>query len=294
MYFTCHSYHSALFKLTLRLAGIASSIQHRSPSGCNYLLSHLPASYLTESDGLADPENDVVACIDKELDVCRLAGIHGWLWLIGRPLPPSPLHDQLMLDRRIFATERMDMHLVWTTGRIYIKPLPRFLLAREVWTRTLSFKPAVFRAQAPGAPETGTRSALHEIDLRIAKEKGLLPPEAVWASWKLFVHDLHRARLDQDVDPRFIYGELRLSRLNQIYKFGRFAFLAIFTICLSEFVSDNFAWLASATWDWRQRALSNNDAFQAASYGFAVFTILGPLIAAGLIILAFCYIFVDR
>jgi hypothetical protein len=40
--------------------------------------------------------------------------------------------------------------------------------------------------------------------------------------------------------------------------------------------------------------LQNNHAFQSASYGFTVFSILGPLIAVGLFLLAFCYIFISN
>jgi hypothetical protein len=41
-------------------------------------------------------------------------------------------------------------------------------------------------------------------------------------------------------------------------------------------------------------SLAGNDAFQSASYRFAVFSILSPLVAAGLILLAFCYMFVEN
>lgn len=41
-------------------------------------------------------------------------------------------------------------------------------------------------------------------------------------------------------------------------------------------------------------ALASNSAFQSALYSFTVFSILGPLIAMGLIISAFCYLFVDN
>lgn len=41
-------------------------------------------------------------------------------------------------------------------------------------------------------------------------------------------------------------------------------------------------------------ALSGNGAFQSAPYGFTIFSILGPLVAAGLIVAVFCYLFVDN
>lgn len=71
------------------------------------------------------------------------------------------------------------------------------------------------------------------------------------------------------------------------------------------FLHHKFAWLASATMYiaivltvMRVRlatdALQDNDAFQPISYGFTVVSILGPLIAIGLVLVAFCYIFVGN
>lgn len=65
------------------------------------------------------------------------------------------------------------------------------------------------------------------------------------------------------------------------------------------FFHDHFAWLASATVyiavvltamqvKLATEALSHNRAFQSASYGFTVFSILGLLVAALVIMLRFC------
>jgi hypothetical protein len=53
--------------------------------------------------------------------------------VVGRPMPPRPLHYQLLLYGEIYVTEQIDMHLVWTTGRIFLKPIPRFLLEPHLW-----------------------------------------------------------------------------------------------------------------------------------------------------------------
>jgi hypothetical protein len=98
----------------------------------------LPASYRTESDDLAAPARHVTTSVEIELDLSRLASIHPWLWVAGRPMPPRPLHYQLLVGREIFVTEQMDMHLVWTTGRIFLKPIPRFLLEPRFWIEYLS------------------------------------------------------------------------------------------------------------------------------------------------------------
>ncbi|KAK4444369.1 hypothetical protein QBC34DRAFT_185322 [Podospora aff. communis PSN243] len=103
------------------------------------LVSLLPASYRTDagnaSDDVAAPPRDIIACVAKELDLQRLDHIFGWLWIAGLPLPPRSLHQQGLLGREIIVAERMDMHLVWTTGRITVKPVPRFLLEPRFWAQ---------------------------------------------------------------------------------------------------------------------------------------------------------------
>ncbi|KAH7113587.1 hypothetical protein EDB81DRAFT_848696 [Dactylonectria macrodidyma] len=74
---------------------------------------------------------------DRDQLLSLLPAIHGWLWFAGLPMPPRALHHKLFLGREIFVTERMDMHLVWTTGRMLLKPIPRFLLEPDFWTKYL-------------------------------------------------------------------------------------------------------------------------------------------------------------
>lgn len=213
------------------------------PPSDDKLLSLLPASYRTESDDLVASSCAVEACVKKELDLQRLTDILNWLWIAGRPMPPRPLHYQLLLSRDIFAKERIDMHLVWTTGRIFLKPLPRFLLEPRFWTPHLSCDrscrcPAEEDApRSPGGVPTCEQKKLwkgalgflfsyaalitHETDFWIAKEKLLLPPEVSWSDWRTLVLQLDTEHIYARIDPRFIYGELRLSLLNKIYYLSR-------------------------------------------------------------------------
>jgi hypothetical protein len=170
----------------------------------------IPATYRTKSDNLAPPRLDDTSWIESELNVERLHRIRRWFWVVGRPTPPRPLHHQVLLGREVFITEQMDMHLVWTAGRMYLKPLPRFLLEPQFWPRLLSCAPncgcAAGKADIPPIPDMKEpdpkepeckqyklrKTALgflfsyvalirHESDFSIAREKALLPAEADWA-----------------------------------------------------------------------------------------------------------------
>ncbi|GIK03992.1 hypothetical protein Aspvir_008067 [Aspergillus viridinutans] len=303
-----------------------------SHPGTKQLLSAFPASYRTEADHLVSPSNDVMGCIENELDLQRLDKVVDWLWLAGRPMPPRPLHHQLLLGREIFITERMDMHLVWTRDRIFLKPIPRFLLEPRFWTDYLSYSKDCEclrsreytyspRSTQQFARQKLWRSALgflfsyaalitHESDFYIAKGKQLLPPdeELSWQGWRTLVEQLRTESIYQRINPRFIYGELRLSRLNKMYRLSQRPFLRGYMSHWHQygtFFQENFQWLASATVyiaivlsamqvGLATKALAGNDAFNSASYGFAVFAVLGPLAAAAFITLVFCYMFVNN
>ncbi|KAH7190488.1 hypothetical protein DER44DRAFT_844768 [Fusarium oxysporum] len=285
----------------------------------------LPASYRTESDDLTTPSRQFRACIRVELNVHRLNNIGGWLWIAGRLTPPRPLHHQLLLSREIFITEQMDMHLVWTTGRIFIKPIPRFLLEPCFWIQYLCCGPECDCSKGEPHSQGSVQececrrlckcalgflfsyAALirHESDFFTAQDNHLLPEEVEWPGWISFVEQLNTEHIYPDIDPRFYYGELRLSRLNKIYRLSQTPLLGYMAHWnqYATFFQDNFAWLAGTTVyialvltamqvGLATDSLKNNDAFQSASYGFTVFSILGPLICAGLIVLTFCFIFI--
>lgn len=289
---------------------------------------------------------DVTACIEKELDLERLHSIMKWMWIVGRPMPPRSLHHQLLLSRDIALTEQMDMHLVWTTGRMFLKPIPRFLLEPYFWTWSLAspepcscFKEDVdpksitTNTQGASANTTGAKSdtksankcngglrtcalgflfsyaalITHESDFQIAKEKHLLPEHVTWSTWRTLVEQLDTKNIYDKIDERFKYGELRLSRLNKIYRITRWPLLLSPYMThwhqYGSFFRDNFTWLASTTVyivvvltamqvGLAVDQLKNNMSFQSASYGFTVFSILGPLVAAVLIIVAFLVLFV--
>ncbi|KAK1452525.1 hypothetical protein CMEL01_16754 [Colletotrichum melonis] len=298
-------------------------------------MSLLPASRRTKDDDLVAPALSpilnpagvadthymmhILGWISDEVDLDRLAHIHEWLWIVGRPMPPRPLHQQRLLNRDIMITEKMDMHLVWTTGRIFIKPLPRFLLSRRFWERFLcchtvpvsnahSCSCGGRQERALGFLFSYAALIAHESDFYIAREARLIPEDVQWSAWRTAVRELLGASpIYPRIDPRFHYGELRLSRLNKIYFFWETPLRGYMSRWnqYGSFFQDNFTWLASSTVyiavvltamqvGLATEVLQNNAAFQSASYGFTIFSILGPLAAAGLIIVVFCYMFIDN
>lgn len=73
--------------------------------------------------------------LDAEFSLRRLDAIFSKLWRVGLPRPPRPLTTQVQLGRTIVLTHALDMHLLWGGGKIFLKPLPRYLLEPEFWTQ---------------------------------------------------------------------------------------------------------------------------------------------------------------
>ncbi|OJK00246.1 hypothetical protein ASPACDRAFT_1880666 [Aspergillus aculeatus ATCC 16872] len=280
------------------------SLRSNHPDQLLYLL---PASYRKASGDVVAAARNVTACIEKELNLDRLTIIHRWLWVAGRPLPPRALHHQLLLNRGILITEQMDMHLVWTAGRIFLKPIPRFLLEPNFWAEYLSCerdcecssdettqgfhavtlrnecKRRGLRRRALGFLFSYTALLTHESDFRIAQDKHLLPEEVTWRAWRVLIEQLDPEHIYPHIDRRFVHGELRLSRLNKIYALYQTplrGYLARWDR-YGAFLRENFAGLASLTVyiaivltamqvGLATEALERSPAFQSASYGFTL------------------------
>ena len=267
---------------------------------------------------VASPTDNVPAFVKSELSLRRLGEMIKHLWFAGSKRPTLQLHFQVALGREIVVVERMDLHLLWNNnGRLFLKPVPRFLLDPDFWrsnlkclhpcpcqTRPVSCRREP-RAIASGFLYTYACLLSSESDFHLANEKRLLPRKEKdapieWRDWKKFARELLEAYDPDQVHPRFLRGELRLSRINIIHRFTR---LPPFDPYIrgwrnyGHLFRANLAWMAAVTVymvlvlsamqvGLATEKLQGDVAFQQASYGFAVFTILGPMLVFGLVVLA--------
>lgn len=177
----------------------------------------LPASYRTVK-GKDKPEIVVAtgAMVENDLSVRRLNDIHHWLWFAGRPMPPRPLNYQVANSREIILSEDMGLHLVWAIPRrIFLKPIPRYLLDHQFWKDNLIRKESLYQC-ALGFLLSYTALIQYESDFYIAKDKHLIPRNLTWETWIKLVEQLLHHK-NENVSLRYDYGELRLSRPNKIY-----------------------------------------------------------------------------
>jgi len=182
---------------------------------------------------------DLSAYLTTNLNVSRLSDIFPFLWFAGRPGYIRPLHRQRLVQRSIIVTEQADLHLIWYDQRIYIKPLPPFLLCHDFFFRHICVSPLY--ADACGLLRSYMKLVQHESDHRIAVELGLLPEGISWAQWSAFAVQVWPAA----VSKRYEYGELRLFRLNLIFRFWFGHWICGYHLLhtnFNSFFGRNFAW----------------------------------------------------
>lgn len=277
------------------------------------IASLLPAATRLADDSIQVPSvaSAGLDFLAKDLLVERLNNVHKYLWLAGRPMPPRHLSHQIVLLRDIIVTENISLHLVWQAKRIFIKPLPKYLLDEGLWTQCLS-RVLQDDAEVARHRENVTECArgflltycalvCYESDFKLAQKLGLLPAEIVWDKWRSWVAEIITNCPHERINQRFWYGELRLGRLNKIYRWiGGHVLRGYSTVGsyndYGELLRENFAAFAIAlgyvviVLTGMQVGLATNHlqqsvAFQGASWIFAVISIIAPLAAVAAILL---------
>ncbi|KAL5000886.1 hypothetical protein BDV10DRAFT_161572 [Aspergillus recurvatus] len=169
-------------------------------------------------------QNDVGLFLAQDLDTPILDELYPKLWLVARKSGASidPLHQQKAKGREITLLENPQLHLVWHHNKVYIKPLPEYLLNHHFWMAYLS---SHYKEPFHANPSTNkrlialgfVRSYAHLIkyrsDFALAQELHLIPGHVEWDAWCRFIKHFRNYN-DNQVAKRYHYGQLRLSRLN--------------------------------------------------------------------------------
>ncbi|KAI1117158.1 hypothetical protein F5Y14DRAFT_405044 [Nemania sp. NC0429] len=262
----------------------------------------------------------------SDLSIDSLSSMEKHLWWAGSRRPPIQLHLQVAIGRQIVVDERMDHHLVWdNSGRIFIRPMPPFLLDCDVWDNFLACSdinctcgtdcpPGCMqdsRKIARGFLYTYSCLVSSRTDFFLANEHHLLPQgpreeKMTWDNWKVMAREILESCDRDQLHPRFQRGELRLSRLNIIHRITRrppFRPYIRGWRNYSSILYGNLTWMATAAVfialiltamqvGLATDRLGKDSTFQQASYGFTVFAIIGPIGVFALVVLAVLYNFV--
>ncbi|VUC21218.1 unnamed protein product [Clonostachys rosea] len=277
----------------------------------------LPTTFRARGQPLQNTKDNIEEFLSCELRTTRLDEVHQHLWLAGLPRPAHPLHRQVSFGRRILISEDPDEHLTWhhsyNNTFVFIKPLPEFLLDYEFWKDELCKNLALHKS-ACGLLLSYAWLIGHRSDLKIAHKESLVPESITWEAWLKFMEAFMSYIGDPDlqthVDRRYAYGDLRISRLNSLYRFG-YAGWSLHKLVhgfmsgstrYTAFFESNFGWMLavfvylSVVLSAMQVALATDrlgkdDSFQGFSYGFSLLSISIVLGAIFLIFLVWVSLF---
>ena len=136
-----------------------------------------------------------------------------------------------------------------TRDRIFVKPLPPFLLNYNSYKQYIS-SDTTLHLSALGLLHSYQKLIQHHIDFTIAQEYGLIPPDITWCAWNRFRADLQLSiTKPYQINKRYHYGELRLDRLNTIYRIYRGQWRRGYFLSHTKYRSffrANFEWLILA------------------------------------------------
>ncbi|KAL4800858.1 hypothetical protein BDV19DRAFT_383878 [Aspergillus venezuelensis] len=299
-----------------RLPFINETFDLAAGSTSDGLASLLPASYgdalvsPTGNINLWSPADAITTFVQLDLSVERLTRVQSYLSFAKDVTPPQPLSTVISLGRKIILDENATMHLVYSgRNNIHLKPLLRYLLDSRFWSKYL----LCGEEESPGCTCTGQdtcpRRALYkdalgllysyltliryESDFAIAQSHSLLPPDLTWETWRRISQQTLQNNIitSQTINPRYTLGALYLSRLNIIYALVYGDILRGYSgqyRSIIELFVENIAPISAMTIyialvltamqvGLATDGLSENRAFQNASYGFTVFAIVAPL-----------------
>ncbi|KAF2875222.1 hypothetical protein BDV95DRAFT_591941 [Massariosphaeria phaeospora] len=276
----------------------------------------VPLSALDSLPTITGPNNrivlandDIHAFLSADLDLSRLNRIHAHLWMAGRPMRARPLHRYKMLGYGILHTQQMDLHLLQFSHHLMLKPLPEWLLSHEFWEQHICAERPLHEL-ACGFLLSYVWLLASPIDLKMAHDTLLLPAFVTWPWWKAVVREFCAAvdvnALDQ-VNPRYQFGDLRLGRINSIYR-TRFMFTHFVRGYLYGynryviFFQRNFSWilvvfvffslvLSAMQVGTGVAPLDKNQTFLTAAYVFVVFSIVSVMAVLGFVGVIFVIVF---
>ncbi|KAF2015404.1 hypothetical protein BU24DRAFT_432974 [Aaosphaeria arxii CBS 175.79] len=252
--------------------------------------------------------DDIKGFLKSDLDLHRLEQIYGQLWMAGRPLRGRALHRYKMLGFDVYRTQQMDLHLLKYQNRIMMKPLPEWIFDSGFWEKYICDDIELHKS-ASGFLLSYVWLITTPLDLKFAHEYSLVPLSITWPWWKNFVKVFYEKidcnALDQ-VNKRYHFGELRLGRVNSIYRtrfmfthfvrgylygYNRYGvFFQRYSWLLTVFLFVSIA-LSAMQVGVSVYPLSESGAFMQASYGFVVLSLVAVAVVLLLGLVLYCFIF---
>ena len=136
---------------------------------------------------LCNAQVDLASFLTKELTTPDLNKFHPYLWMVGTQSSThiTPLTEQSIKERANVLTEVPELHLLWVNDRIYLKPIPKYLLSHAFWSFFLTNKASPLTSTQQTNIANAARGFLrsyafliqHKSDFKLAQSKDLISPK---------------------------------------------------------------------------------------------------------------------
>ncbi|CAG7942402.1 unnamed protein product [Penicillium salamii] len=186
-----------------------------------------PKDYLPGEPRLGINDHRVYEYLQSEFMTETLNDLSPHLWLVATldSTHISSLRHQIVRGRNVIITEDPGLHLVWIYDRVFVKPMPKYLLSHAFWEFYLDDANPMIPISAD--ERENTKKAIlgfmrsyaflidHKSDFDLATNESsrLLPKNIKYSAFVKFIMEFKHLP-DENVSLRYKFGDLRLSRLN--------------------------------------------------------------------------------
>ena len=233
----------------------------------------------------------------SDFSMTDLNDIHRHLWIAGSLGNINALHHQRVLLRTIIPSELARLHLVWFDRIIYVKPLPDHLLHASCY----SDKGADPAGLVVGFLRSYCCLIRFRADLELAKKSDLISKDVTWEQWAAVREKIITETENSHTNRRYEYGELRLNRLDIIYRLtGRgltyFTVHRTYETYFAQYFSlfaTVFAFVAIILTAMQVLVTIEDisETLATASYRFSVAVLVGVCLCFGYLLLVFLFMF---
>lgn len=206
---------------------LCNKLKIASNGNLERISSVTPKSHLPGEPRLEVIDHHIFKYLRREFMTETLDSLSPHLWLVATQESThiSSLRHQIVRGRNVIITEDPGLHLVWIYDRVFVKPMPKYLLSHAFWEFYLG--DANPRIPIPADERENTKKAIlgfmrsyaflidHKSDFDIATNENnrLLPKNIKYSAFVKFIMGFKHIP-DENVSLRYKFGDLRLSRLN--------------------------------------------------------------------------------
>lgn len=183
-----------------------------------------------------DEKDPLLNYLDDQHNTRQLDGLLPFMRYILVQTPSyshiMALHHQKSRNRKIIVDQHPGLHLLWYYETIFVKPIPAYFYSNAFWKYIENADKEIYMA-CLGFARSYYFLIQFEIDFLEACNLNLIPKKEgdefpTYQEWCEFIEPFAHVG-DENVNRRYHYGELRMTRINRVAIFkGSLAYFHLY------------------------------------------------------------------